>query len=256
MFSMYLKMNLGRQSWRHPFRVISPWMFFCSMGRVLMPWTSGSSPLCTRLPPRIAWKCVPCCWVTEPIPRWSTAMGRARWTWPRPQNSKRGSHVSLYSIYCLIKQPCSLLLKSELKTTYWDLSPFLSTSGIKANKTHPACSPCKCKWARRDLALIVPATFSLAPRQTHQGSEKDDFKRTLFSFCIIQAQWSLSSSLLMRLAGNVVIYFACEFSIWLLPVWGGVLTETLHNLLCKDFPLCTICVWACAASNLECKLLL
>lgn len=138
MFSMYLKMNLGRQSWRHPFRVISPWMFFCSMGRALMPWTSGSSPLCTRLPPRIAWKCVPCCWVTEPIPRWSTAMGRARWTWPRPQNSKRGSHVSLYSIYRLIKQPCSLLLKSELKTTYWDLSPFLSTSGIKANKTHPA----------------------------------------------------------------------------------------------------------------------
>lgn len=95
MFSMYLKMNLGPLRWRHPFSVISPWMFFCSMGRVLMPWTSGSSPLCTRLPPRIVWKFVLCCWVMVLTQRWSTATGRARWTWPRPQNSKRGSHVSL-----------------------------------------------------------------------------------------------------------------------------------------------------------------
>ncbi len=205
MFSMYLKIYLGCQSWRHPFCGISPWMFFCSMGRALMPWTSGSSPLCMKLPPRIAWRSVPCCWVTEPIPRWSTAMERARWTWPRPQNSKRDSHVSFYSIYCLIKQPCSLLLKSELKTTYWDLSPFLSTSGNKAHKTPPACSSCKCKWARRVLALIVPATFSLALRQTHQGLKKGAFKHTIFSFCVVQAQWRLSSSLLMSLAGEVIL---------------------------------------------------
>lgn len=85
----------GASEMHHHFSVISPWMFFCSMGRASMPWTSGSLPLCTRPPPRIAWRFVPCCWVTEPTPRWSTAMGRARWTWPRPLNSKRGSHVSL-----------------------------------------------------------------------------------------------------------------------------------------------------------------
>lgn len=160
-----------------------------------------------------------------------------------------------YSKYCLqtfVKKPHSLRLKSKLKTKDQDLSSLLSVSGIKAHNTHPTRSPCKCKWAKCNLALIVPTTFSLAPRQTHQGLEKDDFKHTIFSFWIIQAQWRLSSSLLMRLAGDVVI-----FCLWILHLaspsvgWSDVvLTETLHNLLSKDFPLCRICLSLCKIDNI------
>lgn len=63
------------------------------MGLVLTLWTYGSSPLFTKQPVRIEWRCVHCYWLTAPTPRCSTVTARARWTWRPHLNSKRDSPV-------------------------------------------------------------------------------------------------------------------------------------------------------------------
>lgn len=92
----------------------NPYAFLCSTGPAWTPWTSGSSPPCTRRHPRTALRSARCFWATVPTPPCSTVTARAPWTWHPPLSSRRGSHVSGQLLFAF-----STALFRQIRTEYW-----------------------------------------------------------------------------------------------------------------------------------------
>lgn len=106
--------------------------FFCcaSTVPVWMPWTCGSSPRCTRLLPRTAWRSARSCWATAPIPPWSTATARAPWTWLQRLSSGRDWPVSASRLKTL-GGGCKGML--SFQATFLELQKWMQGSRVAAD---------------------------------------------------------------------------------------------------------------------------